>query len=139
ISDKEIYRLQIERMTVDELNQITKAELEVASILREMTKGYILVPLFIENEIVTRVEYAVVSEILENLPGVNTTTDWVRDYKFDNTLKSILGRISDTDEGLPSDKLDYYLARGYNRNDRVGLSYLEEQYESVLHGQKAKV
>src|SRR5690606_31547030 len=139
ISDKEIYRLQIERITEEELNQITEAELEVAAIFREMTKGYALVPQIIKNENVTPEEYAVVSENLENLPGVNTTTDWVRDYKFDNTLKSILGRISDTDEGLPSDKLDYYLARGYNRNDRVGLSYLEEQYESVLHGQKAKV
>lgn len=139
LSSKEIYQLQIERITEEDLKQITEAELEVAAIFREMTKGYALVPQIVKNENVTPEEYAVVSENLEHLPGVNTTTDWIRDYKFDNTLKSILGRISDTDEGLPSDKLDYYLARGYNRNDRVGLSYLEAQYESVLHGQKAKV
>ena len=139
LSSKEIYQLQIERITEKDLKQITEAELEVAAIFREMTKGYALVPQIVKNENVTPEEYAVVSENLEHLPGVNTTTDWIRDYKFDNTLKSILGRISDTDEGLPSDKLDYYLARGYNRNDRVGLSYLEAQYESVLHGQKAKV
>ncbi|MCS0543123.1 penicillin-binding protein, partial [Aeromonas veronii] len=136
LSSKEIYKLQIERITEEELKQITEAELEVAAIFREMTKGYALVPQIVKNDNVTPEEYAVVSENLEHLPGVNTTTDWIRDYKFDNTLKSILGRISDTDEGLPSDKLDYYLARGYNRNDRVGLSYLEAQYESVLHGQK---
>ncbi|WP_099361927.1 peptidoglycan D,D-transpeptidase FtsI family protein [Fredinandcohnia onubensis] len=139
LSTKDIYKLQIERITEKDLKQITEAELEVAAIFREMTKGYALVPQIVKNENVTPEEYAVVSENLEHLPGVNTTTDWIRDYKFDNTLKSILGRISDTDEGLPSDKLDYYLARGYNRNDRVGLSYLEAQYESVLHGQKAKV
>ncbi|MEH7379944.1 penicillin-binding protein 2 [Bacillus sp. JJ1533] len=139
LSSKDIYKLQIERITEEELNEITESELEVAAIFREMTKGYALVPQIVKNENVTPEEYAVVSENLENLPGVNTTTDWVRDYKYDYTLKSILGRISDTDEGLPSDKLDYYLARGYNRNDRVGLSYLEAQYESVLHGQKAKV
>lgn len=139
LSSKDIYKLQIERITEEDLKQITEAELEVAAIFREMTKGYALVPQIVKNENVTPEEYAVVSENLEHLPGVNTTTDWIRDYKFDNTLKSILGRISDTDEGLPGDKLDYYLARGYNRNDRVGLSYLEAQYESVLHGQKAKV
>ncbi|MGN7299256.1 peptidoglycan D,D-transpeptidase FtsI family protein [Ferdinandcohnia sp. SAFN-114] len=139
LSSKDIYKLQIERITEEDLKQITGAELEVAAIFREMTKGYALVPQIVKNENVTPEEYAVVSENLEHLPGVNTTTDWIRDYKFDNTLKSILGRISDTDEGLPGDKLDYYLARGYNRNDRVGLSYLEAQYESVLHGQKAKV
>lgn len=139
LSSKEIYKLQIDRITENDLNSITEEELEVAAIFREMTKGYALTPQIVKNEDVTPEEYAAVSENLENLPGVNTTTDWVRDYKYENTLKSILGRISDTDEGLPSDKLDYYLARGYNRNDRVGLSYLEEQYESVLHGQKAKV
>jgi cell division protein FtsI/penicillin-binding protein 2 len=31
------------------------------------------------------------------------------------------------------------MARDYSRNDRVGKSYLELQYEDVLHGQKAKV
>ncbi|MDR4888948.1 penicillin-binding protein 2 [Fredinandcohnia sp. QZ13] len=139
LSSKEIYKLQIERITEKDLEKITEPELEVAAIFREMTKGYALVPQIVKNENVTPEEYAVVSENLENLPGVNTTTDWVRDYKYDFTLKSILGRISETDEGLPSEKLDYYLARGYNRNDRVGLSYLEAQYESVLHGQKAKV
>ncbi|MFS0861568.1 peptidoglycan D,D-transpeptidase FtsI family protein [Fredinandcohnia sp. 179-A 10B2 NHS] len=139
LSSGDIYKLQIERITEDDLKKITEPELEVAAIYREMTKGYALVPQIVKNEGVSAEEYAVVSENLENLPGVNTTTDWIRDYKFDATLKSILGRISDTDDGLPSEMLDYYLARGYNRNDRVGLSYLEYQYESVLHGQKAKV
>lgn len=139
LSSGDIYKLQIERITENDLKKITEPELEVAAIYREMTKGYALVPQIVKNEGVTTEEYAVVSENLENLPGVNTTTDWIRDYKFDATLKSILGRISNTDDGLPSEMLDYYLARGYNRNDRVGLSYLEYQYESVLHGQKAKV
>ena len=43
------------------------------------------------------------------------------------------------EEGLPKDKLDEYLARDYSLNDRVGKSYIEMQYEDILHGQKAKV
>jgi cell division protein FtsI/penicillin-binding protein 2 len=35
--------------------------------------------------------------------------------------------------------LQYYLSHGYSRNDRVGKSYLEKQYEDVLRGQKARV
>jgi cell division protein FtsI/penicillin-binding protein 2 len=35
--------------------------------------------------------------------------------------------------------VDYYLARDYSRNDRVGKSYLEYQYEDVLRGQKTKM
>ncbi|PAF17852.1 hypothetical protein CHH61_23765, partial [Shouchella clausii] len=34
---------------------------------------------------------------------------------------------------------DYYTARGYARNERVGTSYLEYQYEDYLNPQKAKV
>ena len=43
------------------------------------------------------------------------------------------------DEGLPSEQLDYYLVREYSRNDRVGKSYIEQQYEDVLHGTKEEV
>jgi hypothetical protein len=40
--------------------------------------------------------------------------------------------------GFYKDKtlLDHYLSLGYSRNDRVGKSYLEYQYESLLQGQK---
>ncbi|WP_412072175.1 hypothetical protein, partial [Bacillus safensis] len=34
---------------------------------------------------------------------------------------------------------DYYMARGYSRNDRVGKSYLEYQYEDFLNPEKATV
>ena len=37
------------------------------------------------------------------------------------------------------ENLDYYLSRGYSRNDRVGKSYIELQYEDVLRGQKEKM
>ncbi|PGQ44815.1 penicillin-binding protein, partial [Bacillus thuringiensis] len=33
----------------------------------------------------------------------------------------------------------YYLVRDYNRNDRIGKSYIEQRYEDVLHGTKAEV
>ena len=54
-------------------------------------------------------------------------------------MKSVLGKVSSSEEGLPSESLDYYLARDYSRNDRVGKSYIEMQYEDVLQGQKAKI
>ena len=38
---------------------------------------------------------------------------------------------------MPSDNLQYYLRNGYSRNDRVGTSYLEEEYEPLLKGTKS--
>ena len=51
----------------------------------------------------------------------------------------VLGSNVSSDEGLPREKLDYYFVRDYNRNDRVGKSYIEQQYEDVLHGTKEEV
>lgn len=137
--DKEIYRLKLERITEEELNELTASDLEVLAIYRDFTSGYALTPQIVKNKDVTPEEFAVVSENLQSLPGVDTTTDWVRHYAFGNTLKSVLGKVTESDEGLPANQLDYFLARDYSRNDRVGKSYIEMQYEDVLHGQKAKV
>ncbi|MBT2702123.1 penicillin-binding protein 2 [Chryseobacterium sp. ISL-80] len=138
LDDKAIYNLQLERITENELNELKKDDLEILAILREMMSGYALSPQIVKKDL-TPEEFAIVSENLEMLPGVDTTTDWERQYSYDKTLKTILGKVSDSEKGLPKEKLEYYLARGYSRNDRVGLSYIEQQYEDVLHGQKAKV
>ena len=114
-------------------------EFEVIAIYREFVSGYKFTPQIVKNENVTPEEFAVVSENLQLLPGVDTTTDWDRSYAFEDTLRSVLGGVTSSDKGLPAEEIDYYLSRDYSRNDRVGTSYLEKQYEDVLHGQKAKV
>jgi penicillin-binding protein A len=142
--DKKIYDLTRERITEEELNSFTKEEMEVLAIFREMSSGTSLTPQIIKNKNVTDQEYAIVSENLDSLPGVETTTDWDRYYVFkDNdgngTLSSILGKVTSSKEGIPKDSLDSLLAKGYSRNERVGKSYLELQYEDILHGQKEVV
>ncbi len=104
-----------------------------------MDSGYALTPQYIKNKDVTAKEMAVVSEHLDELPGVDVTSDWKRDYPYNGLLRTMIGSISDSNEGLPKSLLDHYLSLGYNRNDRVGKSYLEAEYENVLQGQKEKV
>ncbi|PLS15412.1 penicillin-binding protein [Bacillus sp. M6-12] len=139
LTQKDLYKLQRDRITEAELNEFSPQELEVLAIFRELNSSKALTPKIIKNKNVTREEFAVVSEHLEELPGIDITTDWDRKYTFGETLKSVLGKVSTSEEGLPNEQLDYFLARDYSRNDRVGKSYIEMQYEDVLHGQKAKV
>ena len=134
-----LYQVQLDRVTEDQINQLSKEELEVAAIYFEFIGGYALTPQIVKNENVTAEEFAVVSENLEALPGVDTTTDWERYYAFGDTLQSLLGKVSSAEEGIPREELDYYESRGYSLNDRVGKSYLEKVYEDLLQGQKAKV
>lgn len=138
LEESDLYKIQLDRITSDEI-QLSKDELEVLAIYREFASGYALTPQIVKNKKVTKEEFAKVSENLDSLPGVDISTDWDRFYTYNKTLKSVLGKVSSSEEGLPSESLDYYLARDYSRNDRVGKSYIEAQYEDILQGQKAKV
>jgi penicillin-binding protein A len=138
LESKDLYKLQLDRISEDDLSKISMKEKQVASIFREMAKGYALTPQIVKNDDVKVEEIARVSENLESLPGVDVFTDWKRMYPNGDTFRSILGNISTDEEGLPANLLDYYLSRDYSRNDRVGKSQIELQYEDVLSGQKAK-
>jgi penicillin-binding protein A len=139
LSSNQIYNLKLARITQEKLNELTDEDLEVLAIFRLLNIGNKFSPQIVKNNDVSPEEFALVSEHLENLPGINTTIDWERSYQFDQTLKSVLGAVSSSEEGLPADHLDDFLSRGYSRNDRVGKSYLESQYEDVLHGREQKV
>ncbi|APR60923.1 penicillin-binding protein [Staphylococcus condimenti] len=122
-----------------QLNQLTKKDLQVLAIYREMMAGSTLNPQTIKNEDVTDKEYAAVSQQLSKLPGINTSMDWDRKYPYGDLLKGLYGDVSTTEEGIPKELTDYYLSKGYSRNDRVGKSYLEYQYESILRGKKKEM
>jgi penicillin-binding protein A len=139
LKDKDLYELQLKRITSKHLAQLSAQDVEEWAIFMVMNSGYKFTPQIIKNEDVTREEFAKVSENLEMLPGVNATTDWDRKYIFEDTFKPVLGRITTTNEGLPAERIDYFMSRGYTRNDRVGKSYLEMEYEDVLQGKKEKV
>ncbi|TDB50791.1 penicillin-binding protein 2 [Bacillus sp. CBEL-1] len=137
MTDEELYNRQLSRITEGDL-QTLAGDLEVLAIKRQMEAGYAQTPQIIKKN-VTPAEFAIVSENLSQLPGVDTTTYWERYYPQGGTLRTLLGNVSSANEGLPRDKVDYYLSRGYSRNDQVGTSYLEKEYESQLKGQKEQV
>lgn len=135
--DKKVEELRRERITAEELSELKPEDLEVLAIKSKMNAGYKMTPQIIKKDVSPN-EYAIISESLALLPGVDTTVDWEREYPNDKILRSVHGSVSSADEGLPKEHLDYYLVRDYNRNDRVGKSYIEKQYEDALHGAKGQ-
>ena len=83
---------------------------------------------------VSAVEMAQVGAHLSQLPGVKIGTSWSRSYPGGDSIKEIAGTVTTEKQGLPSDKLNILLAEGYSRNDSVGSSYIESQYEDALKG-----
>ena len=131
---KEIEELKLERIPEKELNY-TQEELKIAYLYYLMNKGYAYEEKIIKSD-ATDKEYAYVSEHNELLQGFNTKIDWERVYPYGETFKTILGKVSSTTQGIPAEEKDYYLEKGYSLNDRVGISYIEKEYEEYLHGEK---
>ena len=135
LTQKELNQMKLERIKEEELN-FSDEEKKIAYIYYLMNKGYTYEEKTIKSD-ATEQEYAYVSEHNEELPGFSTKMDWERVYPYGDTLKSILGTVSTSTQGIPKEEKEYYLEKGYSLNDRVGLSYIEKQYEEYLHGTKA--
>ena len=138
ITNDEIYQLEIDRITPEELAEYNDLDKKAAYIYTLMNTGYSYDEKTIKNENVTDEEYALVSENISELKGINTKLDWERTYPYGNVFKSILGNVSSSKSGIPAELKDYYLKKGYSLDDRVGTSNLEYQYEDILKGKKNK-
>jgi len=136
LDDKDIEDLIFERITEEDLSGYTNKDKEAAYIYYLMNKGYSYAEKVIKNKNVTETEYAKISENIDSLKGFNTKLDWERIYFYGDTFKSILGSVSSDTQGIPEELASIYLEKGYSLDDRVGISYLEYQYEDYLKGTK---
>lgn len=135
------YQAELNAITAEDLATVdwTPELLNIIAIKKELDQAHELSPHIVVNEGITDEEYAKVAEHLHDLPNIDATIDWERDNNYEGTLSAFIGSITSSEEGIPRENSDYYLANGYTWNDRVGTSGLEQQYEHVLRGRKEKV
>jgi len=134
---KEFYEAQVD-YTKKHLPEASNKDKKAAAIFKIMNGATQLSTVYIKSENVTEDEVATVGEHLTDMPGINLGTDWQRSYPNGESMNSIIGHVSSEKAGLPADGLQEYLANGYARNDRVGTSYLEKEYENILKGAKSQ-
>lgn len=86
-------------------------------------------------EIKSSVSFSTISNIAENitdLPGVSWENKPIRNYVETGSISHVLGHVGEIDP-------DEYLTlhnQGYSRNDIVGKSGIEKQYDILLQGKK---
>ena len=131
LSNQDVDRLLLDSITEEEITFDDATE-EIIAIKHNMESGYALDPQVIKIGASPK-EMAVIEENLEQLPGVSVEPYYQRDYPYDETFKSFLGSYRQ----IPAEQRASYQAKGYGLNDRVGTSYLEQQYEDVLRGTPA--
>ena len=136
LTNNDIKELKIERVTKEELDSMNEEDKKAAYLYYLMNKGYTYDEKTIRTDDVTDEEYAYISENNKELEGFNTRLDWDRVYPYGDTFKTVLGKVSSSAAGIPKEEKNYYLSKGYSLNDRVGISYIEKQYEDYLRGKK---
>ncbi len=129
LNSTDLYLLKLDRITDEYLSTFTDLDRRAAYIYALMNDGYLYDAKIIKID-VTDEEYARVLE--SKIPGITNEMSFQRYYPYGNTLKSILGSIG----AIPKELQSEYENNGYSLNDTVGISYLEQQYESYLKGEK---
>ena len=135
LTDNDLYKLKLKRISDEILSKYSDIDKKTAFIYYLMNNGYSYDNKIIKDEDVSEKEFAIISENSTDLKGVSAILDWERIYPYGDTFKTILGKVSN-DSGIPIELKDYYLEKDYSLNDRVGISYLEYQYEDILKGIK---
>lgn len=120
-----------ERINSDVLMSMSHEEKVIAKFYALMNTGYSY-----QNKVLLKdADAKLVASIEEaKIPGIFVDYAWKRTYPYGELLRSIFGNIS---EGLPFDSKEEYLEKGYGLSDIVGISYLEQEYEEYLRGEKA--
>ncbi len=71
-----------------------------------------------------------------NLPGVEVIDIFLREYEYGSVAAHILGYTGEIDEKR---LMQQEYSTGYEGGDQIGLTGIEESYESVLKGTKGKI
>lgn len=137
LSSETIYNNTVAYM-MKHLPNLDSHQKQVAMIFSLMNSAQRMATVYIKTSDVSEEQIAEISEHLTEMPGVNIGTYWNRSYPNGDSMENLIGTVSTEKQGLPADELSTLLAEGYSRNDRVGTSYLEKEYEPALQGTKGE-
>lgn len=135
LTKDDLYDLKIKRITEEELSMYDEVDKKAAYVYYLMNNGYSYDDKLIK-EGASDYEYAYVLQNKDELSGFDVSISWQRTYPYGDVLRQILGSVSTTSQGIPKELKNEYLKKGYQLTDRVGLSYLEKEYEDELSGKK---
>ena len=134
LTDSGIYQLKIQRIKETDLTKLDELTIKAYQVKQAMNQSPRFSQKIIkDNATVDEVAYLIANS--EKYRGFDIFVYFDRSYPYDSLLRGLLGSVTNSKQGLLSEKLNYYLALGYSRNSSMGRSGIELQYESLLKGQ----
>ena len=132
LSESTIYANAVNAVTDDEINY-SEDELKLVYIFNQMNSASTFSTVHLTTGDLTEEQIAYITANQSKLSGISIATDWDRQAS-NSSLVTVIGTVSSKKSGLPAEKVEEYLAKGYALDDRVGTSYLEKEYEEYLQG-----
>ena len=133
----EIEKVKLERITMEMVDEVASDNIKCAYAIK------VLMDKAPENESKVIIEgadnnqVAYLLEHKESYKGFDVDFgSWKREYPYGNTFRDVLGSVTTSTQGIPEESREFYQAKGYSLNERVGYSGLEKQYEDLLRGTK---
>jgi cell division protein FtsI/penicillin-binding protein 2 len=112
--------------------KLSDSQINKAMIFQKMANAYSLSTVYLKDSDVTQDEIAAIGENQDTMPGVTVGLSYKRSYPEGDAVKNLVGTVG----SIPDDEVNSLLKQGYSRDDQVGVSFIEKQYESVLKGTK---
>src|SRR5690625_4260766 len=148
LENSELYDLSLKRITDEDIDTISKDEYPVIALKSELDKPSSLTPHIIKNKNISVEEYAKIAENLNELPGINATTDWERDYLYKDAYKVFIkdrkeqikytttkkGEIVDTETLVEGERgKDLVLSLDIDFQEKVDEIVLKELKNNIGH------
>ena len=124
INNMTMHKYKLDKISDKELLSVNEKETYIYYLI---SNGYSYDDKIIKKNI-TDQELTLINEA--NIDGIRCETIYERIYNYDTSLNQIFGSIGN----ITLEKMDYYMELGYERDDIVGVSFLEEYYDKYLRG-----
>ena len=133
MNNNQFDRLLKSLVSEEDRNQLSSNDIRAYKVYQQMNKPTSGGMKIILNDVPSN-EVAFLAEHNLDYPGFESFSNWDREYLESYGLGGIIGSVSKESQGLNSELVDYYLAKNYSLNERVGLSGLEQYYEDTISG-----
>ena len=129
------YQILMNRIGKKQIGEMSQADLKMCVIYQRMVANQSTGQENVVLEDVSDDDVAYLVEHKTDFPGFDVDFGgWKREYPYGESLSDVLGSVTTSTQGLPSELASYYLSKGYQYNASVGKSGLEYQYNDLLAG-----
>ena len=129
------YQILMDRIGKKQIGEMSQADLKMCVIYQRMVAKQSTGQENVVLEDISDDDVAYLVEHKTDFPGFDVDFGgWKREYPYGESLSDVLGSVTTSTQGLPSELSSYYLSKGYQYNASVGKSGLEYQYNDLLAG-----